>query len=129
MSYKPVSWKDFKKSNNLLWEVGPSEFLGLIANAEVVCTDSFHGTIFSVNFHKEVRVFVKHAGNVSSGDNSRLFDILKRLGIEKQLITEYKSGTEIKDTQIDYQHVDELLFAEREKSMKYVESIVNSVKS
>ena len=127
--YIPVSWKDFKKSNNLLWEVGPSEFLGLIANAEVVCTDSFHGTIFSVNFHKEVRVFVKHAGNVSSGDNSCLFDILKRLGIEKQLITEYKSGTEIKDTQIDYQHVDELLFAEREKSMKYVESIVNSVKS
>ena len=52
--YIPVSWKDFKKSNNLLWEVGPSEFLGLIANAEYVCTVSFHGTVFSVNFHREV---------------------------------------------------------------------------
>lgn len=126
--YIPVSWKDFKKSNNLLWEVGPSEFLGLIANAEYVCTDSFHGTIFSVNFHREVRVFVKHAGNVAGGDNSRLFDILERLGIEKQLITEYTKGSIIEDSYIDYSHVDELLSAEREKSMRYVESVVNSVK-
>lgn len=126
--YIPANWKDFKKSNNLLWEVGPSEFLGLIANAEYVCTDSFHGTIFSVNFHKEVRVFVKHAGNVSGGDNSRLFDILNRLGIEKQLITEYKSGMKIVDSHIDYSHVDKIVTAERKKSMKYVESIVNAVK-
>lgn len=126
--YIPVNWKDFKKSNNLLWEVGPSEFLGLIANAEYVCTDSFHGTIFSVNFHKEVRVFVKHAGNVSGGDNSRLFDVLKRLGIEKQLITEYTKGTVIKESCIDYQNVDKLLNEERVKSFEYVESIVNSVK-
>lgn len=125
--YIPVNWKDFKKSNNLLWEVGPSEFLGLIANAEYVCTDSFHGTIFSVNFHKEVRVFVKHAGNVTGGDNSRLFDVLKRLGIEKQLITEYTKGKPIQESFIDYEHVDNLLSKERENSLKYVESIVNSV--
>lgn len=127
--YIPVSWKDFKKSNHLLWEVGPSEFLGLIANAEYVCTDSFHGTIFSVNFHREVRVFVKHAGNVSGGDNSRLFDVLKRLGIENQLVTEYVKGSIIKETYIDYLKVDKLLSVERERSMHYVESIVNFVKS
>lgn len=126
--YIPVNWKDFKKSNNLLWEVGPSEFLGLIANAEYVCTDSFHGTIFSVNFHKEVRVFVKHVGSVSGGDNSRLFDVLKRVGMEKQLITEYTKGTAIKESCIDYQSVDNLLNEERVKSFEYVESIVNSVK-
>ena len=124
--YIPVNWKDFKKSNNLLWEVGPSEFLGLIANAKYVCTDSFHGTIFSVNFHREVRVFVKHAGNATVGDNSRLFDVLKRLSIEKQLITEYVKGTRISESYIDYNHVEELLSIERENSMKYVESIVKS---
>ena len=100
----------------------------MIANAEYVCTDSFHGTIFSVNFHKEVRVFVKHAGNVSGGDNSRLFDVLKRLGIEKQLITEYTKGATIKESCIDYSNVDKLLNEERVKSFEYVESIVNSVK-
>lgn len=127
--YIPVSWKDYKKCNNLLWEVGPSEFLGLIANAEYVCTDSFHGTIFSINFHREVRVFVKHIGDVNGGDNSRLFDILKRLGIESQLIIEYIKGTAIPDLRIDYARVDKLLLIEREKSKKYVEKIVNFVKS
>lgn len=125
--YIPANWKDFKKSNNLLWEVGPSEFLGLIANAEYVCTDSFHGTIFSVNFHREVRVFIKHTGDISGGDNSRLFDILQRLGIQSQLITKYNKGDTIKDTHIDYNNVDALLSIERDKSMKYVERIVQSL--
>lgn len=126
--YIPVNWKDFKKSNKLLWNVGPSEFLGLIANAEYVCTDSFHGTVFSINFHKEVRVFVKHAGNERGGDNSRIFDILTRLGLENQLITEYIIGSVIKDSRIDYSCVDELLTDERIKSMKFVETIVSSLK-
>lgn len=125
--YIPVNWKDFKKRNMLLWDVGPSEFLGLIANAEYVCTDSFHGTVFSVNFHREVRVFVKHAGNEGGGDNSRIYDILTRLGIENQLITEYKKGSEIKDSRINYSRVDDLLSAERRKSMKYVDTIVQSL--
>lgn len=126
--YIPVNWKDFKKSNNLIWDVGPSEFLGLIDNAEYVCTDSFHGTIFSLNFHREVRVFVKHTGYVAGGDNSRLFDILNRLGLEKQLITEYTKGVAIVDSRIDYSNVDNLLSAERDKSSKYIETIVNSIK-
>lgn len=125
--YIPVNWKDFRKKNNLLWNVGPSEFLGLIANAEYVCTDSFHGTIFGVNFHREVRVFLKHAGNVSGGDNSRLFDILKRLGIDNMLVAEYSKGDIIIESHINYACVDQLLAAEREKSMKYIGLIVNSV--
>ena len=32
-------------------DAGPREFLGLFANASVVCTDSFHGTVF-LHFEK-----------------------------------------------------------------------------
>lgn len=31
---------------------GPSDFVGLFANAEFVVTNSFHGTVFSINFSK-----------------------------------------------------------------------------
>ena len=124
--YIPVNWKDFRKSNNLLWDVGPAEFLGLIANAKYVCTDSFHGTLFGINFHKEVRVFVKHKGNVAGGDNSRLFDIVNRLGIDNQLITDYQSGADVSEAQIDYSIVDKNLCAEREKSMEYVKRIIKA---
>ena len=33
--------------------LGPGEFVNLIANASYVCTDSFHGTLFSLVFHKQ----------------------------------------------------------------------------
>lgn len=38
----------FKKRLN----VGPLEFLNLIYNAKMVCTSSFHGTVFSIIFNK-----------------------------------------------------------------------------
>ncbi|MFR9067006.1 MAG: polysaccharide pyruvyl transferase family protein [Faecalibacterium prausnitzii] len=33
--------------------LGPGEFVNLIANASYICTDSFHGTLFSLIFHKQ----------------------------------------------------------------------------
>jgi len=36
-----------------VFDAGPREFVNLIANASYVCTDSFHGTLFSLIFHKQ----------------------------------------------------------------------------
>lgn len=36
-----------------LYDVGPSEFINLIRNANYVCTDSFHGSVFSILNKKE----------------------------------------------------------------------------
>ena len=36
-----------------IFDAGPGEFVNLIANASYVCTDSFHGTLFSLVFHKQ----------------------------------------------------------------------------
>lgn len=39
---------DWKSPLEPIWEVGPAEFLSLIKYADVVITDSFHGTVFSI---------------------------------------------------------------------------------
>ena len=36
-----------------VFDAGPGEFVNLIANASYICTDSFHGTLFSLIFHKQ----------------------------------------------------------------------------
>lgn len=36
-----------------IFDAGPGEFVNLIANSSYVCTDSFHGTLFSLVFHKQ----------------------------------------------------------------------------
>ncbi len=39
--------------------IGPSEFLSLIHHCEYVVTDSFHGSIFSINYNKNFYSFLK----------------------------------------------------------------------
>ncbi len=46
--------------------IGPSEFLHLIDHAEIVLTDSFHATVFSTIFHRQVRTFPRKGIDISS---------------------------------------------------------------
>ena len=44
-------------SNPEFYSISPSEFVWLIRNANTICTDSFHATVFSIIFEKDLRVF------------------------------------------------------------------------
>lgn len=121
----PGSNTDMKDENHLVWKSGPREFLGLIDNAEVVLTDSFHGTIFSINFRKNFYSFIKHEG-AKAMDNMRIIDILGRLGQSDRLLTEY-AGNEIAYAPVDYTTTDSLLQEEREHSESFINKILASV--
>lgn len=43
---------DFDFGDYVPPSVGPEQFVNLISNAAFVCTDSFHGTVFSILYHK-----------------------------------------------------------------------------
>lgn len=57
---------------------GPSEFLGLFKNADMVCTNSFHGIAFSINFRKNFFALKLASRNV------RIEGLLKLLGLENR---------------------------------------------
>lgn len=67
-------------------DAGPKEFVGLIANAEYVMTDSFHGTAFSLILNKPFRCFSRFSKNDSDAQNSRLLSILKLYNEEELYI-------------------------------------------
>lgn len=121
--YVPVSWVDCKKKNNLLFDIGPSEFLGLIQNAQYVCTDSFHGVAFCVNFNKQFFAFTKHEGNVGGGDNSRLYDFLQRMGLSERLMTAYERE-KLSLGAIDYEQTNRLLAEERKMSEQFLRELI-----
>lgn len=121
----PGSNVDIKSGNTLVWESGPREFLGLIDNAEVVLTDSFHGTIFSINFNKTFYSFIKHSGKKAM-DNMRIVDILERMNLLDRLKESYDGG-DIDYSLIDYSGTNSLLQAERANSESYIEKILHSV--
>lgn len=87
--------KDRYKSN-----LGPSEILGYISNAEVVITTSFHGLALSVMLNKEFWV-IDHSGNY------RQRNLLTLLGLDNRLVVSQEQCPI--EEQIDYYSVKNIL--------------------
>ena len=72
-----------KSSMINLPEAGPSDFIGLIENADFVVTNSFHGTVFSINFQIPFYTIIKSG----KATNSRLHSVLEKLKMPNRLLT------------------------------------------
>jgi len=107
-------------------EAGPAEFLGLVKNANCVCTDSYHGTIFSINFEKPFFVFERPSSFGTQSTATRIYSILDLLGLTSRLM---KSNMPIPEAplQIDYTETKTLLEEERAKSLRYLEDALKHV--
>lgn len=98
----------------------PNEFLGLISNAEYVCTDSFHATAFSTIFHKNFLAFNRFQSQ-KHGTNSRLGSFLKMTGLESRLIKNPREAEKIVLNDIDYETVNHKVFSFINKSCDFIE--------
>lgn len=104
-------------------DAGPGEFLDLIDNAEVVFTDSFHGTAFSVNYNKEFYVFDRQYGKNQS-QKSRIVDLLESINLSERFIvgdnkTDYSC--------INYNLVNSIVDELRIKSMHFLENAISEI--
>ena len=96
---------------------GPAEFLGLFRDAAYVCTNSFHGTVFSVQFQKPFFTAVAPA-EMAAPESSRTFSLLSRLGLGERIIG--KGDTANLTAPIDWAAVGERLGRERKLSLDYL---------
>ena len=114
----PQTWR-------MILDAGPREFLGLFKNASVVCTDSFHGTVFSIDFKKDFFCF-ESAQSLEKSVNSRLYNILEKLGIVSRIFScltdmqEFDERIADEANSIDYAAADQLLMKERALSLRYL---------
>lgn len=92
---------------------GPLEFLTKLYQAEVVISNSFHATVFSLIFHKDFFV-IKRNENI----NVRMIDLLKLVGLEDRMVSKEADLKKVKP--IDWEKVDYIIQKEREKSMQYL---------
>lgn len=95
------------------------DWLSMIANSSMVVTDSFHGTVFSILFHKEFYSIV----NVERG-GTRFASLLSPLGLEHRMgdVSQLQS---IEASSIDWKQVDCFLDKQRENSMNF---LINALK-
>lgn len=104
--------------------VGPDELVWLIKYARLVCTDSFHGSVFSFLYGKPLAIFARQGKGPDMG--SRLKTLVSKFSLEacvasEKVLPEY-------DPQPDYSAGYAALAAEREKSKAFLDRVFEEYK-
>lgn len=70
------------------YDITPADFVSLVKYAEYVCTDSFHGTVFSINYSRTFFTFMRFNKKASLSTNTRITSLLSTIGLEERLIND-----------------------------------------
>ncbi|MEG2717753.1 MAG: polysaccharide pyruvyl transferase family protein, partial [Eubacterium sp.] len=104
----------------------PTEFIGLIKNAEMVITDSFHGCVFSTIYEKSFWALKRHKDTEKANMNSRLYTLFNNLGIENRFLEEVDSTDKVVLLKpINYEVVNKNLNKLRLDSIAFLEHALN----
>lgn len=116
---------DEKYADYAPYDISPADFINLVKNAEYVCTDSFHGTVFSIIYSKDFFTFKRFNKNASLSTNTRIFSLLDRLKLSKRLFTACEDAT--KDWHIDnYEEIQNCVSDFRKESLEYLVNAINA---
>ena len=106
------------------YNVGPAEFVNYIRNAEYVCTDSFHGTVFSLINNTNFYTFERFNKKAKMSTNSRIHSLLKIVELENRLISGTEDVDEVSDS-IDFENANKKIEELRKESIEW---LLNAIK-
>jgi len=102
---------------NPFYECGPSEFLYLEKHAFLICTDSFHSSVFAILYGRPFIVFDREQEGVASM-NSRLDTLINKFKLKNRRYNDKNITKE--NLNHDYTEAYKILEKEREKSKKFL---------
>ncbi|WP_208558901.1 polysaccharide pyruvyl transferase family protein [Marinilactibacillus kalidii] len=109
---------DLKRSPKY-YSVDPSEFLYMIDHAELFCTDSFHGSIFSIVFRTPF-VVCDRIENSELKMSSRIDTLLKKFSLSERHES-LSLGLPVEEVlKLNTSHIEEVLNNEREHYINYL---------
>jgi hypothetical protein len=81
----------------------PFELLSYFKQASYVLTDTFHGTIFSILYHKQFATFVRKSNKI------KLNDLMERFKVNNRRISPNDSIIKILNDSYDTDHIDKVI--------------------
>lgn len=96
----------------------PKEVLGLYANAKMVFTDSFHGTVFSVIFKRQFMVIKK-------GKKTKPYMFLNQIDGNNRYVESVEAAKAVIDQPVDYARIEKKIKHYLEISKKYLQKVTN----
>lgn len=98
----------------------PLELLGWFRNADMVITETFHGSIFSIITHRQFATFGRQ------GAMPKLLSMLSPYNLTDRLVADYDLESVFART-IDYEAVDRVLAEQRKLSMDYLRDALSDI--
>lgn len=114
--------KKFKKKPGITYvtAVSPEEFVGYFKYADIVLTNSFHGTAFSIIYKKR---FMVEIGN-ACGANKRASELIKLLSLE---VCELNDENMRKyNNKINWGQVNDILSIHKKNAIEYLNYIIHN---
>lgn len=107
--------------NSPFYAIGPDMFVYLIKHAQMVCTDSFHGSVFSFLYQRRLAVFDREGSGNNMG--SRIDTLAAKFHLEHCRV----KGNVLPgwDDEPDYTEGYKELETEREKSKRFLDKVFN----
>lgn len=114
------SWEIFseKLADRTIKYAKPEDFLSLFYYADVVVTNSFHGTAFAINMNRQMWVYEP------SAFPTRLLSLIHLVGLDDRVLSDVITDEQIGKT-IDYETVNLVLDVEREKTLDFLGKVLN----
>lgn len=106
---------------NPFYITGPSEFLWLEKNAFLICTDSFHSSVFAIIYNKPFIVFDRE--DKMENMNSRIDTLLSKFKLEDRRYNGKKITKE--NLNHDYTEAYKILEKERKKSEEFLKKALD----
>lgn len=118
----PVFAYQLKDSRSAGPEVGPGEFIDLIRNASLICTDSFHGMVFATIYNLPFVAFERFDPRRSDSQNTRVYNFLNMTNqsgtlLQREDLSRWRKCSRI---HINEQEVSSLLAKARASSVDYL---------
>ena len=111
----------FDKTQEGLYTAGPSEFLYMIMNAELVITDSFHACVFSFLFNRPFVVSNRKSEYMDM--SSRIDTLLSKFCLTDRRIDDIINSTKLFSA--DYKKGNEILEDERRKVIDFLKKSID----
>lgn len=106
----------------IIKDISACEFLWLIHHSNCVFTDSYHGTIFSLLYHKSFRTFMRFAEDDPIVQNSRIRQLDQYFNIAPLI---QNSNQEVSEVFYDFDKFESSLALLREKSLTFLKKALS----
>lgn len=115
---------DFNVDNAIVYSsASPLEFVKLIENSSLVCTDSFHATAISINCKIDFVEFLRFKDGDKKSQNSRIYDLLNHYMLMNRIYSDSQTGWK---SSIDYTIPQSILISDRKESVDYLINAIDN---